>query len=291
MNIRIPAHSAEGVRISIAALLSFLVVSYPTLSHSEQIISVPVRGADVQVAATLYRPQGNGPFPLIILSHGTPSTKAERAGYGYWRKPALIDALTSRGFAVTVPIRRGFGATGGKYVAGYGGCSSNSPDFHGAGLRAAEDIIATLEYMAELPFVDANKVVLMGQSAGGIASLAAASTRPPGIVAVANFSGGRGGRPKSHPGNPCHAEAMAGAIRKYASTVNVPVLWFYAANDSYFTPDTARMWFDAFTESGGQGKLVISPPFADDGHDILLSRYGTDIWRPVLDRFLRDQGL
>jgi predicted dienelactone hydrolase len=86
--------------------LLFLVVS-PALSHAaddetladlhEQVVQVPVRveglfGAkDVTLAATMYRPDGNGPFPLIVLSHGTAPNVIERAKIGRYRRIPQID--------------------------------------------------------------------------------------------------------------------------------------------------------------------------------------------------------
>jgi dienelactone hydrolase len=80
-------------------------------------------------------------------------------------------------------------------------------------------------------------VVLVGQSAGGFASLAAASYAPEGLVAVVNFSGGRGGHPLTHPGTPCGAHQMADTVAHFATTTRVPVLWHYVQNDEFFAPD------------------------------------------------------
>ena len=58
----------------------------------EQVVQVPVRveslfGAkEVNLTATIYRPDGDGPFPLIVLSHGTSPNAPERSKIGRFRR-------------------------------------------------------------------------------------------------------------------------------------------------------------------------------------------------------------
>lgn len=263
--------------------------SCKAIEHRGQEIRVPVEGSETKLAASVFYPEGRGPFPVVILNHGTPASPSKRARMGKWLRPEPINALVGRGFAVMVPMRRGVGATGGRFNAGIGGCAD--PDFYHAGLRAAEDVVAAIEYARALPSVDPSRVLLVGHSAGGIASLAAASLRPEGLVAVANFSGGRGsGRPGSKPGVPCHPERMAAAIGQYARSIDVPVLWYYAQNDTYFGPAVVRDWFESFRRNGGRGELVIQAAFGSEGHFVLTRPGGAKHWGPVLDRFLASHG-
>src|SRR5437016_626782 len=108
----------------------------------EQIVQVPlaIDGAEIALTATIFRPDGAGPFPLIVLSHGNPVRAADRTRVGRYRKIAQIRAFLERGFAVIVPIRRGFGATGGTFAEDYGSCTAEA--FYRAGLAAANDVIA-----------------------------------------------------------------------------------------------------------------------------------------------------
>ncbi|HTH60631.1 MAG TPA: prolyl oligopeptidase family serine peptidase [Paraburkholderia sp.] len=183
-----------------------------------------------------------------------------------------------------MPIRRGYGATGGTYAEGSGSC--RNPDYLGAGKHAAEDVLAALAYADTLPEVDRNHVVFVGQSAGGFASLAAASFAPKGLVAVVNFSGGRGGNPSIHPGMPCGPQQMADAIGHFASTTPVPVLWHYVQNDKYFAPDVVATWFAAFQAAGGHGQLIVEPPFGRNGHGMFAVKNSIPIWLPHFEEFL-----
>ncbi|MFM0736837.1 alpha/beta fold hydrolase [Paraburkholderia xenovorans] len=237
-----------------------------------------------ELVATTYMPDGAGPFPLIVLSHGSPPNARDRFKVGRFRKLAQIREFVSLGFAVIVPIRRGYGATGGEYAEGTGSCQN--PDFEGAGQAAAQDLLAAIAFADKLPQVDRDKVVLVGQSAGGFASLAAASYAPKGLVAVLNFSGGRGGDPSRHPGQPCGPEKMAQTLAHFASTTQVPVLWHYVENDQYFAPEVVKTWFSAFEAAGGHGQLVYEPPFGRDGHGMFSVDRSIPIWLPHVEQFL-----
>lgn len=261
---------------------------------NEQVVFVPLAGGGrgsptVLITATTYHPPGSGPFSLVVLSHGSPANAAARARMGRYRVITRIQALVERGFAVIVPMRRGFGDTGGDFAERFGRC--DAPDFLSAGREAARDLLATVAYAAKLPFVKPDRIILLGQSAGGFASVAAASFNPPGVVAVVNLSGGRGGGAGQYGGEPCAPERMEETIAHFARTIRVPVLWHYAENDQYFGPHHVRRWFLAFVLAGARGKLVMQPPFGEDGHRIFASPAGLPIWTAEFDSFLREIGL
>jgi dienelactone hydrolase len=260
------------------------------LSLREEFVRIPLPSEArwPMLAATTYRPKGEGPFPLIVLNHGSPATAAEREKMGRWRMLNIIQEFIIRGYAVVVPMRRGYGMTGGKWAENYGAC--NAPDYFAAGEQAAIDVVAAVNYAVRQPWVDRNQIVLAGQSAGGFAAIAAASKRPPGVVAVVNFAGGRGGRPDLRPGDPCDADNMRRAISRYALTIRVPVLWHYSENDRYFGPEHVNSWFRAFEAAGAPGTLVMQPPFGRDGHNLFVSPAGRSIWALAFDVFMMRTG-
>jgi dienelactone hydrolase len=284
--------------IAIAAALGFCDAAAfavePALDAAlhEEVVRVPVSAVDHGVleqwslVATLFRPAGAGPFPLVVLNHGSPGAAWERQAMGRYRPLPQVREFTRRGFAVIAPMRRGYGDTGGEWAERYGTCFS--PDYYHASREAAKDVIATVRYAQSLSFVRRDQVLLVGQSAGGIAAIAAASENPAGVLGVVNFSGGRGGRPYSNPGDPCVASNMTDAIARLARTIKVPVLWHYSENDQFFSPRNVRAWFKAFQDSGAHGKLVMQPPFQWDGHGIFGAERGLPIWTAAFDGFLKD---
>jgi dienelactone hydrolase len=262
---------------------------------NEQIVQVPLvldgffGKKEIKLTATTYHPPGNGPFPLIVLSHGTRSNPVIRKNIGRFRIIPQIREFIKRGFAVIVPIRRGHGKTGGAWVEDFGPC--NTPFYVEPGMEAAKDILATINYASKLSFVQSDKILLVGQSAGGFGSLATASLNPSGVIGVVNFAGGQGGSTDPQTGTPCAPERLVETIRKFAKTIKIPVLWHYAENDLFFGPRVVRDMFAAFQEAGGKGRLVIQPPFGKDGHALFSSGSGIPIWTPEFDRFINELGL
>lgn len=288
--------------MSVRIFCFFLLALFPAASPAadeeilpglrEQVVQVPVRieglfgDSEVNLTATLFRPRGDGPFPLVVLSHGTPPHAADRAKIGRFRRIPQTREFIKRGFAVIVPIRRGHGASGGDYAEEKGRCAA--PVYYEAGRAGGLDIVATVDYAVKLPYVNPHCIILAGQSTGGFASLAAASMNPKGLIAAVNFSGGHGGDPATRPGEPCDPQSLAAAVAKFSQTIRVPVLWHYAENDRFFSPRHVRAWFAAFEKAGGTGRLVIQPPFGEDGHRLFNSRDGIPIWTRAFDSFLKD---
>lgn len=255
----------------------------------ETIHNVPVPAAGATIVVTSFRPRGAGPFPWIVLSHGTaPATETNRA-MGRYRPLPAVNEWVRRGYAVLAPVRRGYGASGGQHFGdAYGTCAR--PDFYRAGEGGAADLLATVEWARQQPDLDPRRWLLVGQSAGGFASIYTASKRPDGLVAVLAFAPGRGGRPDTHPGEPCAPEAVAEVFKSVAPRIAVPVLWFYAENDQYIGPAAQRLWFRAFEDAGGRGELVVIPPFpAARGHGVFPSALGVPLWTSAVAEFFRSQ--
>jgi dienelactone hydrolase len=83
---------------------------------------VPTPLPDTMSHALVFRPAGEGPFPLAVIAHATTQNVLRRAQMPQPQYRALAAFLVARGFAVLVPERPGHGATGGKYLEEQGGC-------------------------------------------------------------------------------------------------------------------------------------------------------------------------
>src|SRR6266404_5671549 len=93
-------------------------------SLREEIHTVRVAEADATIVVTTFRPSGAGPFPWIVLSHGTAPTAAANRALGRYRPLAPVREWVHRGYAVVAPVRRGYGASGGdKFGDSYGACA------------------------------------------------------------------------------------------------------------------------------------------------------------------------
>jgi dienelactone hydrolase len=260
-------------------------------SLRESVERLPVPGTGATIVMTSYRPPGDGPFPWIVLSHGTAVTSAESRAMGRARNPRLVHEWVRRGYAVLVPVRRGYGESGGEREAdSYGSCAH--ADFRAAGESAALDLLATVNWGRTQRDLDADRWMLVGQSAGAFASIYTASKAPPGLVAVLAFSPGRGGDPQTRPGEPCASDRMAVLFASIAPRIPVPVLWFYAENDQFFGRRVQQLWFDRFQSAGGRGELVVVPPFPERlGHGVFPSAAGTPLWTEAVSAFFKTEGI
>jgi len=257
----------------------------------EQVLGIPVTddaGANVQMVTRLCRPSGSGPAHLVVINHGTPGDSQSAAlmrvaGCGH----EAVQWFLQRGFVVALPLRRGYGATGGRLEEGNGRC--DHPDFVHSGLETARDIDAAVSTLTRLPFVRPDGVVVVGQSAGGWGTIAYASQAPARVAAFIVMAGGRGGHRDGLPNNNCRPDLLADAARQFARGASTRMLWIYTANDSYFAPPIAEAMQHSYTAAGGLVDLMELPPFGDDGHHLFFGRGGSAIWGPPVERYLAQQ--
>jgi dienelactone hydrolase len=250
----------------------------------EQLWLLPSGDASVAMRATVFRPPGSPAerHPLVVINHGTSESNRMSVSMPvyYWLSRWFVD----RGFAVALPQRRGHGATGGTLVESVGDCAK--PDHFRSGVVAALDVGAAVDFMVRQPFVDPARVLVVGVSTGGWASLALASQRPDLMTAVVNFAGGRGGHAWGRKNSVCGPDELVKAVHDFALTARAPTLWLYAKNDSYFGPALAAKMAAAWAQAGGKAEYDPLPAYGEDGHDIVDDRVGWDVWGRALDQFL-----
>jgi dienelactone hydrolase len=204
-------------------------------------------------------------------------------------RPASCDSETVRwflehGFVVVLPMRRGYGLTGGTWDESDGACSA--ADYVQGGRESARDIAAVLDYATTLPFARRDGVVLVGQSAGGWATLAMAARGDPRIAAYVDMAGGRGGHYRNQANSNCRPDQLALAAGRFGATARARMLWVFAANDSFFAPDIVQAMYSAFTAAGGRAELHQLGAFGTDGHNLFWAGGGSPIWGPLVERHL-----
>ena len=255
----------------------------------EELVRIPSQGG-YEVATTILRPDGKGPYGVVVLNHGVSASARERARESSELLITAAQVFARRGYVVVMPLRRGFGATGGAMAEDPGSCAN--PDYMKAEQAAADDVMTAYNYARALPYVDGSRMVLAGQSAGGMVSLFTAGTRAPqGLVAVLSFAGGRGGDPESSPGVPCAVEPIAKVLDTLGKQTRVPALFNYAENDLFFSPRITRLWFDRFNAGGANGEYVLQPAFGKDGHYMFSDVVGVRYWLPTVERFFSRHNL
>jgi dienelactone hydrolase len=246
------------------------------------VIPAPIRGLAMQVV--VHRPPGAGPFPLAIINHDSTQNAELRAKFPPPDYAAASLWFLQRGYAVVLPQRPGHGATGGPYIEDQGGCED--ANYRRAGLAAAESIFAAIDYFGKQSFIRRNQIIVVGQSSGGWGALALASRNPPGVKAVINFAGGRGGRIDNRPNSVCAPTKLVDAAHGFGERARIPTLSIYTENDSYFSPALSKRITDAYRLAGGRGEYRLLPPFGQDGHRLFESPESVTLWGPMVEEFL-----
>jgi dienelactone hydrolase len=257
----------------------------------EEIISISVEVVDRHrktvkqpITVTMFRDDTRAKAPFLVLNHGRTLRADERAKMDRVRFPGNANYFVANGFTVFIPTRIGYGVSGGPDVEDAGACNlrDDAPAFE----VAAQQTLAVIRHARTLAHVDADKGLVVGQSFGGAVAVAVAAKSEPGVVGAVNFAGGAGGRPKTHPGQPCRADFIARALAGYGKSARVPTLWLYSQNDRFWGAKLPKDWFDGFVNNGGRGRFVALPAYGDDGH-VSFSRHPA-AWRPAFQDFVRD---
>ncbi len=131
----------------------------------------------VILAATMTIPEGEGPFPAVVLITGSGAQDRDEAIMGH--KPFLViaDYLTRHGIVVLRADDRGFGLSTGDFV------SATSEDF-------SSDALAGVEFLKTRPEVDVANIGLIGHSEGGIiAPMAALQSKDVAFIVMLAGSG------------------------------------------------------------------------------------------------------
>jgi dienelactone hydrolase len=246
---------------------------------------VPSPDPGTAAHALLFRPPGDGPFPLALIAHATTQNALRRAQMPQPEYPALAARLVARGFAVLVPERPGHGATGGRYLEDQGGC--DDADYARAGNATADSIKAALDYLFGQSFIRRDGAVIVGHSAGAWGALALAAENPPGVAAIIAFAPGRGGQANDLPNEVCAPRALISAAAEFGEDARVPVTWLVAANDTYFSPELSRQIADAFRGGGDKVDFRVLAASGGEGHWLAEAEAGEKIYGPALDAALR----
>ncbi|MGE0441562.1 MAG: alpha/beta hydrolase family protein [Gemmatimonadales bacterium] len=254
-------------------LILLLMFVAPLAAQTKTIDWIPTRfvegGEPVRLEAVIYRPDGEGPFPTLLFNHGSTGNGRDTTLFRQTAEFATIARyFTERGWLVVVPQRRGRGKSGGRYGEGvrYDGTGYTcNVDTTLAGFEhALADLDEVVRYLAARPDVDTARMLIGGQSRGGILSVGYAGTRPGRFDGVINFVGGWMSDRCPNP-----AAINTATFRRGAAS-GVPTLWLYGEGDPFYGLEHSRSNFDAFVAAGGDGEWwQVAPAAGTNGHQII----------------------
>jgi len=232
----------------------------------------------LRIQAYLYRPQGDGPFPVVIYNHGSrDGRERESVPFEYVGR-----MLTSAGYVVLVPERRGYGKSDG--AIWWHDVGNDSSQLVARLQAETDDVLAALGYLQTLGFADTKRMAVMGWSFGGIVTMFAAS-RSRAFRAAVNQAGAA----LSWNSNPALRAALIAAAEK----TTTPALLMVAANDR--TTSSITTLADIYKARGIPHRAVIYEPFTPrqgrpgaPGH-ALFSAQGTAVWEADVVQFLGHQ--
>jgi len=276
--------------MTIKAYLIIILIIFPnSLTNAAEFVNARVptdfveNGEKISLEIVIVKPNGPGPFPTIMFNHGSSGTGANPKYIKRTYNPnSVAFFFTKRGWMTAFPQRRGRGRSGGLYNEGLEPNRkgySCSPQVSLMGMeRALQDLDVVVKYLKGRSDVDGKKMLIGGQSRGGILSIVYTGTHPDEFIGVINFAGGWMGKRCSE------MEAVHKTSFKRGGEFKKQTLWLYGENDSHYSLDHCQNNFDLFVESGGKGDFLsysLSP--VKDGHSLL---YYPQVWMKDVDLFL-----
>jgi len=250
----------------------------------EQPLTVTVESGTLSLRAQLWKPAGAGSHPAVLFNHGsyanpqalTPSDAA-----------TLGSVFAQHGYVFLFLFRQGIGLSKGQGTAD-GELMSRAQEKEGVEGRnrvqmqllegeELSEASAALAYLRTRPFVDANRIALVGHSFGGSLSLLMAA-RDDRIRAVVVF----GAAAASWGRSPALRTKLLDAVAR----MKAPVLIVHAKNDYSIAPGKALA--AEMQRLRKPHALKIYPRFgksATEGHNMVFRSVPT--WETDVFAFLR----
>jgi len=265
----------------------------------------PYSSADITIPVHVFKPplsqdgQNKEPWPVVIFSHGRSGSVASRAAQKNPVNFEIVRYWHNRGYAVVAAIRPGYGDSTSEDPEDHGarwsgGTCTGRADFNKTAGAASYAVKAVHSWLVTQTWADKNRLLLVGQSVGGLATVYACSQNWPGVMGCINFAGGAGGNPDASPGKSCRPDRLGEVFSTSAKTTLVPGLWLYSANDKFWGEQAPKVWFKSFTDTANAAgktpsvEFFAAPAVGENGHS--LQSMGGRFWNPVVNEWLDKNG-
>lgn len=235
----------------------------------------------IELGGELFKPSGNGPFPVVLYNHGSAAGMLNSQA-----SQAIAPHFLGKGWAFFMPYRRGQGLSeqSGRYILdeikqarASGGITAASKKLVNLlSTEQLQDQIAAFNWLKANNLFDSNRIATAGNSFGGIEVILGAAQLS--YCAAVDASGGA----ESWEESP----ELQAIMKKSAIEAKSPVLFFQAEND--FNLEPSRVLADVMEKHGKPHQVKIYPPFGssdNDGHSFAYR--GSDIWFPEVFQFIQ----
>lgn len=213
------------------------------------------RDGGLSMNGILVKPDGEGPFPAVLVSHGL-------GGSANSFSLQKARELARRGFLCIAPdythsaqAEGGRSGAGGGPTGGRGG--AHPPDF-GASAENIRRARACVDLLRTMPAVDAQRVFAYGHSMGAFVTIGLAASDP-GLLAAAAITAG-GVAPRD--GFPAPSEVAAERIR-------TPFLIFHGSADTVVRPEQSESLKAILDRNRVPNERIVFP---GEGHGIDRTR-------------------
>jgi len=277
-------------------LIFFLFCNSSFARIIEEIIEVPVSVSnsnfsnnpkfEQKITVTIWRDDSVKKSPYLLFSHGRAGTDQERGKFGRSSEKRNSEYFVSKGFAVILPTRIGYGVSGGP-DADYSGACGNK-NYLEARKVAIDQSKQVLNHVFDFSYIDRTKGIVVGQSVGGFTTIGLSAENISGLKGAINFAGGDGGDPIKSAEKPCGDYLIKDTFAKYGASNKVPTLWLYSVNDKFWGEQLPKDWFAAFQKAGGKGQFISLPAYKEDGHSIF--RGDLNAWKNDFEKFIKEVG-
>lgn len=217
----------------------------------------------------LFRPEGEGPFPVVVMVHGGPESQ--------WRPwfhtsfAPFTQHLLARGYAVAAPNVRG--------STGYGKRFEHLDDVR-LRLDSVRDLASLHGWLDAQPEIDGSRAVLYGRSYGGYMVLAGLTLQPElwaagiemvGISSLVTFlentSDYRRAAREREYGSLAHDHdfLVEASPMTHIDAIRAPLFIQHGANDPRVPLGESEHIHRVLTDKGQRCELVV---YSDEGHTI-----------------------
>lgn len=243
---------------------TFPDVEPPFISKQQSFTYLAQDGLEIQAYLSLPTHNKADTYPLVVLPHGGPQSR-DMLGFDW-----MVQALTSRGYAVVQPNFRG--------STGFG------PDFEAAGYgewgrKMQTDLSDAVAHLIKQGVTTADRVSIMGGSYGGYAALAGVTLQSDIYNCAISIAGVSDLKllvyfqqfstiwKKYFDRNWDGIDLDTRAPITYASKVDVPVLLIHGNKDLIVEDDQSIRMHDALRKAGKDSTLLL---LTGEGHNLIF---------------------